>query len=352
MGFLGKLADRVRDDGADVRHPLQLFEGGIEHARHRAQMARDGGRRLLADVADAERVNQPGQVVLLAPLDLRDHVASDLSQLARDGAVGPRLARRDDEVLERGRLEVIKVREVVHEPLLDQLIDERLAQPFDVHRRTRREVLEAAPQPRRAGRVLAPPHHFFLVAPQRASAHRTRRGHRPRLRVIRTQAEHRRDHPRDDVARFLDDDRVARADILARDVLGVVQRGHRDRGARKEDRLEDRIRRDRAGASDVDVDSLNLRMRLLCRELERRRPPWKLRGRPEPLAQCEVVDFHDDPVRLEVERSAFLRPFGAERDHVVDGRARLPVPLDGQAPRSHGRQCFRVGREGPTVRRR
>ena len=57
-------------------------------------------RRLLADVADAERVDQPRQIVRLAALDLLDDVAADLAELARHGPLRPRLARRHDELLE------------------------------------------------------------------------------------------------------------------------------------------------------------------------------------------------------------------------------------------------------------
>ena len=79
----------------------------------------------------------------------------------------------------------IEIGEVAHQPLLDQLIDQRLAQPFDVHRAARREVLEAPAQPRRTGRVLAAPDDFFFVALQRAAARLARRRHHPGRRVRR-----------------------------------------------------------------------------------------------------------------------------------------------------------------------
>ena len=122
-----------------------------------------------------ERVDQPRQVVGPAPLDLLDDVAPDLAELPRPRAIRPRLPRRDDELLELVGVEAIEVREVVDEPERDQLIDERLAQPFDVHGGARREVLEAPAQPRRARRVLAAPDHFLGVAAQLAAAHRARR---------------------------------------------------------------------------------------------------------------------------------------------------------------------------------
>ena len=64
------------------------------------------------------------------------------------------------------RVEVIEVGEVLDQPLLEQLVDQRFAKPLDVHRRARGEVLEAAAQPRRARRVRAAPDHFLFVALQ------------------------------------------------------------------------------------------------------------------------------------------------------------------------------------------
>src|SRR5438093_4411983 len=145
-------------------------------------MPRERRRGFLADVADAERINQPRQIVLFAALDLLEHVTADLAELPRDGPVGPRLARRDDGLPELIRSELIQVTEIVNETLFDQLIDERRTEPFDVHRRTGRVVLEAAAQARGTRCVLAPPDDFVLVAPERAPALRTRRRHHPRLR--------------------------------------------------------------------------------------------------------------------------------------------------------------------------
>ena len=45
-------------------------------------------------------VDQAREIVLLAALDLLDDVASDFAQTARDRPLGPRLLRRDDQLLE------------------------------------------------------------------------------------------------------------------------------------------------------------------------------------------------------------------------------------------------------------
>ena len=70
----------------------------------------------------------------------------------------------------------------------------------------------------------------------------------PRGRFVR----HHRDHLRDHVAGALDDDGVAVADVLARDLVLVVQGGAADDDAADGDRLQLGHRRQRAGAADLD----------------------------------------------------------------------------------------------------
>ena len=136
---------------------------------------------LLADVPDAERVDQPRQIVAAAAIDLRDDVAADLPELPRPRAVGSRIARRHHQLLERSGVEMVQIGKVADEPTLEELIDERLAEALDVHRRARREVLQAAAKPGRAGRVRAAPHHFLLVPLQVALTHGAGRRHLPGL---------------------------------------------------------------------------------------------------------------------------------------------------------------------------
>src|SRR5439155_26641161 len=97
---------------------------------------------------------------------------------------------------------MIQIGEIVYEVLLNELIDERLSQPFDVHSRSRREVLEAAAKTGRARRGFAPPDHLLFVAMQPASAHLACVRHLPWLRVGRAELENRPDDRRNRVAGF------------------------------------------------------------------------------------------------------------------------------------------------------
>src|SRR5262245_14859673 len=299
--LLRKGTHRCRHHRTDLRHRLQRLYRRVEHRIHRPQVSRDRGGGLFADVPDPKRVNQPREVVRLAALNLLEHVPADLAKLARHSTVRFRVLRRHHQVLERRRLEVVEIGKIAHETLLDQLIDERRAEPLDVHSGSRGEVLETSPQPCRTRRVFTAPDDFLFVTAQRAAAFGTRRRHHPWLGIGGPQARDRRDHLGNDIAGLLDDDRVARAYVLAGDVLGVVQRGHRNRRAGDEDRLQHRVRRHRAGPADVDVDPQQLRVRLLRGKLEGRRPSGEIRRAAELLAQRQVVHLDDDSISVEVE---------------------------------------------------
>jgi hypothetical protein len=60
------------------------------------------------------------------------------------------------------------------------------------------------------------------------------------------------------------------------------------------------------------------RRRLLGWKLEGRGPARKLAGRPEALAERQVVGFHDDAVCLELEAAPGFFPLAAERRDLFD----------------------------------
>ena len=123
-----------------------------------------------------------------------------------------------------------------------------------------------------------------------------------------------------------------------------MKRRHRNGRTGENDWFEDCKRRDGSCASHVDLDPLERRRGLLGWEFERRRPPRKLGGRPEPASNVEIVDLDDHAVGLEIERPAAVRPVAAEHHHLVDPVARLPVRLHGKAPVAHRREHRAVAR--------
>ena len=146
-------------------------------------------------------------------------------------------------------------------------------------------------------------------------------GHLPRHRVGRPAAEHRTDDARNDVAGLLDDHGVALADVLARDVVGVVQRGHRDRRAGHEHRLEHGERRHRAGPADVDLDLRSSRV-VFCSagNLNATAQRGNLLVVPSALRRSTSFSLTTTPSVSKSSVAALLGPLGAERDHLVDAR--------------------------------
>ena len=128
-----------------------------------------------------------------------------------------------------------------------------------------------------------------------------------------------REDLRDHVAGAQDDHLVAGADVLAREVLLVVQRRHLDRDAADVDGLERGERVQVAELADVPEDLVELRHRRGGRELPRDRPARVAPDDAEAPLQLDVVDLDHDAVDLEVERAAALLPAQALGDDVVLG---------------------------------
>ena len=80
------------------------------------------------------------------------------------------------------------------------------------------------------------------------------------VRLLRPPLRHHGNHLRDHVAGALDHHRVADADVLAGDLVLVVQRRAAHQHAADVDRLQLGDRRQRAGAADLDMDVLAARV--------------------------------------------------------------------------------------------
>ena len=100
-------------------------------------------------------------------------------------------------------------------------------------------------------------------------------------------AENLRDH----VAGALQLHRVTDADVFARDLILIVQRGVAHQHAADIDRLEVRARRQRAGAADLDFDAFQNGGGAFRGKLPGGRPARRAAGKTKPGLQGEVVDF-------------------------------------------------------------
>src|SRR5204863_517800 len=106
------------------------------------------------------------------------------------------------------------------------------------------------------------------------------------------------EHIGDDVARSLDEHVVADADVLALDLVHVVERSVRDRYAADVDRFERGDRSDHAGAADARPDIEHPRGRLPRLELVGDRPPRRTVSRAEAALQPERVDLQHHSIDL------------------------------------------------------
>ena len=123
---------------------------------------------------------------------------------------------------------------------------------------------------------------------------------------------------RDDVAGALDDDGVADAHVLARDLVLVVQGGVLHHDAADGDRLELGDRRQRAGAADLDLDVAQDGRRLLGGEFVGDGPARRARDEAEPLLQVEPVELVDDAVDVVVEPGALALDVAVGVEHLLD----------------------------------
>ena len=144
---------------------------------------------------------------------------------------------------------------VLDEAALEQLARGPSAEVLDVHGAARGEVDDARQHLRGAQLVRAAGDGLALGPDDRRLA---RPGSAVGMTNARSlsgaQARDGRDDLGDDLAGAPHDDRVADEHALARDLVGVVQRRHRDGDAADAHRLEHRERRHGAGAADADLD--------------------------------------------------------------------------------------------------
>ena len=134
-----------------------------------------------------------------------------------------------------------------------------------------------------------------------AAAHRTDGRELEGLCRFRPLLENNFDDLRDDVAGALHDDGIADADVLARDLVLVVQRRVRDDNAADRNRLELCDRRQRASAANLNFNAAQHRRRLFGGELVRDGPARRARHESEPLLIIETVHLVDDAVDIVAE---------------------------------------------------
>src|SRR5262249_34053545 len=295
--------DRLRALRADALDLLDLLLRGAEQPVDILEVAREVDGRDPADVRDVEAEEYAVERDLLRRLDRLDRVrrgnlaeAVDLQQL---------LLRQ-----------TVKLRDGAHEPELPELPPGLLADASDIGRGL--DPVDQRLEPARRTRLVRTAvHRLALWLDDVRAAQGALFRHLERLRAGLVLAR-RADDLRDDVPGALHDDDVALADVLAVDVLLIVQRCARDGDAADLDRLEHRPRVERARAADADRDLVQPRRRRHPRPLRRARPARPLVQRAEPTLLLERIDLDHDAVDLVVELDPLLLPFRASARHRLD----------------------------------
>ena len=413
FGAFGPARDGAGHDGAHAVHFLQRLLARVEDGVQLAEARRQQPRRLRARVADAEGEEQVGQRTSAAGLHARDEVGRVAGAEAAvvEAQVRQRLHGRLD-ALRRPRLEagavlranegvghggadavhraqflpvrieqgadlpevtlqrvrvalaqalgqaqlgqlvgpqVVDVGHVAHEPLAEEDRREALAEALDVHGPARGEVLDEAHALLRAGAVGAEGIGGVLLALDGGGAGGAGRGHGENALGAVAQAEHGRHHLRDHVARALHDHGVADADVLAVDVLLVVERGHAHARAAHHHRGQHGEGVERARAAHVHGDVEQLRGALLGRELVGRGParlaPHHAHLRPRP----GVVDLHHHAVDVVVEPRPPLAPPAHALVRLGEGGVAAGVAVHAEAERAQPLQPLEVARRRGAV---
>jgi hypothetical protein len=250
------------------------------------------------------------------------------------------------ELLQALDVQPVEVRQRPHEPLVVEAVDELLPKSVDVHRAPGDEVLQRLHDLAWAVlAVRAPGPDLALRLDGRCSALRALRGRDPGAFFPGSALGHRRDDLRDDVPGPHDDHLIALADVLARDVLLVVEGGLADGHAAHDHRLQDRERHQMTGAADIHPDRVQLGDRGRGRELEGDRPAWLPPHDPQLTLRRVVVHLHHHTVDLEVQVLAALLPGMAGLHHGSEVAMQLDVAVDLESARAEPFERLEVRRQ-------
>ena len=260
MRLIEEIDDRLRQDRADARDRLQVLtrlafrRAGLAHGVAPLVEALIAPGELfrgdLPDMGNPEPIDQP----------VERHLAprANRGEEVRDRQLIPALAfSKGKTVAPIAALEREYVGGLFDEPVLVEQLDPLFAQPLNVEGIARGKMtqplhrLGGADEP--AG---AAPRHLALFAHGVAAAFRAALRKHEGLGVLWPLFHDDADDLRDHVARALHDHRVTDPNVLARDLVLIVERRARDCDAPDMNRLEFRHRRQRASPPDLNRDRL------------------------------------------------------------------------------------------------
>ena len=251
--------------------------------------------------------------------------------------------------------EPVEVGRVAHQACVEQRGHELLPHELDVHDRAAHPVHEALGGLGGAVDAHAAVGDLAVLMHHGAAAARAVRGHLERRGVGGPERKNGPHNLGDDVACLVDHHRVAHANVLAVNLVDVVQRRARDGGAGDHHGVELGHGGEHAGAADLDRDVAQDGLPLLGRELEGGEEARGARGETEVVLEGEGVDLHHHAVDVVRQAVALAEGFLAERVHLVRARAALDVAgSHGSPPRAarRGSPTGSCGRSSPCRRAR
>jgi hypothetical protein len=171
---------------------------------------------------------------------------------------------------------------------------------------------------RRDSRILAD---FALEPQDGAAADGAAHRHDERALPSGPALGHRPDDLGDHITAPFDQHAVSDPDVLAADLVLVMERGPADERPGQSDGLEHGHRRQRSRPADLNDDVVDPGRSLSGGELERDRPAGEFGGDAELASRGRVIDLEDDPIDIVIERVALLGPSPPELDDFVSGPA-------------------------------
>src|SRR3569832_1017249 len=324
-------------------------------------------------MAHAERIDEALQRNLSPPFDRGKEIAYGSRAVTFDVfkfQPGVALLQRED------------ISGLPHPFLVEEILQLLLAEPVDVEGAPRHEQFQVLDLLERTGELARAPRARTLLAGRSLLAHHIGMQRARALlrkmkffRALGPLVDHDIDHLRNAVAGALDHDRVADPDIAplpqflalvadALDVIFVVQRHVLHDDATDADRLELADRRERAGASDLDLDIAQHRHGARGREFVRNAPARGARDEAKAALPVVAIDFVDDAVDVVVELRTLLLDLAMKREQLFDRMTELGQRIGLEAatlkPGNHaGLRVFRyvahlapgVGKEAERTRR-
>uniref|UniRef100_A0A0N4ZWK6 Amidase domain-containing protein n=1 Tax=Parastrongyloides trichosuri TaxID=131310 RepID=A0A0N4ZWK6_PARTI len=341
---LGHQAQDAGRDGVGRGQGLPVIAGeavrgghaGVAEGGPAAEGARQDQRGLLADLTHAQTEDQAVEADDAARVDAGDQVADAGLAIAVLGAQQGQL------LLVAGQAEDIGgLLDPAARVEGDQLL---FAEAFNVEGAPADEMLEAfddlgvADQAAGAAALdLVPLAHGFGAADGADGGEDVRDG------ALGTQRIDHADDLGDDVAGALQDDGVADADVLAGDLVLVVQGGVADHDAADGDGMQAGDGGQGAGAADLDVDAFQNGRGLLRRELVGDGPSRASGDEAEALLPVQTVDLVDHAVDVVAEAAAVGLQRLIDADQAVGALDTGRAVVDLKAPGAEGFQRAVLG---------